>query len=199
MSNTRLAVLLLAGFVAWRMFNPPVPEPSPGVLVAEAPQQWGPEADAQWQRDVHSFTPLADFALSARVLGREDYRAGREAELSPTDLALGWGPMSDSAVLEHLDISQGGRWYRYRWGAEGPPIPPADIVRSSANMHMIPADPEVAAVLDEVREGQVIELRGKLVEIRSGDGWRWRSSTSREDSGGGSCEVVWVESLRIRD
>ena len=32
--------------------------------------------------------PLAGFSIEARVLGREDYRMGREADYSPTDLAL---------------------------------------------------------------------------------------------------------------
>lgn len=29
-------------------------------------------------------------------------------------------------------------------------------------------------------------------------GWRWRSSLSREDTGDGSCELVWVERLELR-
>ena len=96
--------------------------------------------------------PLAGFSIEARVLGREDYRMGREADYSPTDLALGWGRMTDDAVLSQLDISQGGRWYRYRW-TNAPPIPVAEIVRSSANMHMIPADDAVAAALDRIEQG----------------------------------------------
>src|SRR3546814_10278228 len=58
--------------------------------------------------------PLAGFSIDARVLSREDYSTGREADLSPTDLALGWQEMADDAVLSRLDISQSGRWYRYR-------------------------------------------------------------------------------------
>ena len=38
-------------------------------------------------------------------------------------------------------------------------------------------------------------LRDYLVEIRSADGRHWRSSTTREDTGGGACEVVWVTQL----
>ena len=75
------------------------------------------------QTDTHSadiplngFTlmPLANYAVEARVLSREDYSFGTEAELSPTDLALGWGPMSDEAVLKNIDISQGNRWYHWQ-------------------------------------------------------------------------------------
>ena len=125
------------------------------------------------------------------MLRREDYRSGREAELSPTDLALGWGRMRDEAVLSQLSISQGGRFYRYRW-ENAPPLPPEEIVRSSANMHMIPADDTIAEALKSVREGERVRIDGWLVEAQAPDGWKWRSSTTRSDSGGGACEVVYV-------
>ena len=139
-------------------------------------------------------TPLAGFSVEARVLSREDYRLGREAEFSPVDLALGWGRMSEDAVLSRLDISQGGRWYRYRW-KDAPPIPVDEIVRSSANMHMIPADDAVAAALERIERGQRVRIDGWLVEVNAGDGWRWRSSLTREDSGGGACELIYVCSI----
>lgn len=144
--------------------------------------------------DATSLQPLAGFSIEARVLGREDYRMGREADISPTDLALGWGRMTDDAVISRLDISQGGRWYRYRWQGE-PPIPVAEIVRSSANMHMIPADAAVAAALKRIEPGQRVRIDGWLVEAHGNDGWRWRSSLTREDSGGGACELVYVCSI----
>ena len=42
---------------------------------------------------------LAGFSVEARVLGREDYRFDREADYAPTDLALGWGRMTEDAVV----------------------------------------------------------------------------------------------------
>jgi len=93
--------------------------------------------------------------------------------------------------LAQLQISQGGRWYRYRWKHD-PPIPPGEIVRSSANMHMVPADDEVAAALRDVDAGDRVRIDGWLVQVNTPDGWRWRSSLTREDSGGGACEVVYV-------
>jgi hypothetical protein len=105
--------------------------------------------------------------------------------------------MSDSSVLDRLDISQAGRFYSYRWKDE-PPLPPAEIVRSSANMHLIPADAGVARELARVRAGMVVTLRGRLVEASGADGWRWRSSLTREDSGAGACELVLVDALDTR-
>lgn len=135
--------------------------------------------------------PLAGFSVDARVLSREDYSMGREAELSPTDLALGWERMREDSVVSQLAISQSSRWYHYQWEQE-PPLPPREIATSSANMHMIPADAAVADALDAIRKGDNVRIDGWLIEANASDGWRWRSSTTREDTGGGACEVVYV-------
>lgn len=138
--------------------------------------------------------PLAGFSVDARVLSREDYRMGREAELSPTDLALGWERMREDQVISQLSISQSSRWYSYRWEQE-PPLPPQEIATSSANMHMIPADAAVADALDAIRKGDNVRIDGWLIEASAPDGWRWRSWTTREDTGGGACEVIYVCSI----
>ncbi len=142
--------------------------------------------------------PLAGFSLQARVLSRENYSMDSGAKYSPLDLALGWGPMANPAVDDALDISQGGRWYRYRWGASGPPLPLGTIISHSANMHMVPADANVASALNDVSAGDVVRLHGWLVRIERDGGWRWQSSLSRDDSGDGACELVYVCAIERR-
>ena len=190
-----LCALALAGAINAFVHRRVVQEA--GVLVVDAPLQSEPVSRAATQIGHFELVPLADFSLDARVLSRADYRLGTESELSPTDLALGWGRMSDTAVIAQLDISQSGRFYSYRWSGE-PPIPAAEIVVSSANMHLIPADATVAKAIARVRVGEVIALRGELVEARRQDGWRWRSSLRRDDSGAGACEVVLVDAIEAR-
>lgn len=157
-----------------------------GAVQSDAPSDMSPFALAN-----ATAKPLAGFSVAARVLSRREYGSDREADFAPLDLALGWGRMREDAVLSQLDISQGGRWYRYRWSAQ-PPLPPDEIARSSANMHMIPASPSVAAALADVEEGDAVRIDGWLVQVNASDGWRWRSSLTREDTGGGACEVVYV-------
>jgi len=130
------------------------------------------------------------------VLGVERYRFDRGAQLSPLDLALGWGPMSDSAVLSKIDISQGGRFYY--WHVDQLPVPRRVIETDSANMHLIPADDAVAGQFDQARVGSVVSLAGYLVEARAPDGWHWRSSLARDDTGAGACELIWVERFEVR-
>jgi hypothetical protein len=165
---------------------PPRVLPGAAPLQSEVPQSLPP-----FRLRAATLQPLAGFSVDARVLSREDYSHGREAELSPTDLALGWGAMATPGMAERLDVSQSSRWYHYHWTGE-PPLPPAEIARSSANMHMIPADEATADALKSVRAGDHVRVDGWLVQADAADGWHWRSSTTREDVGAGACEVVYV-------
>lgn len=183
----------LAPTVAGLATGCPMP---PRVNRGEAPLQTPvPEGMGAFELQVARLQPLHGFSVEARVLSRQDYLLGREAKLSPTDLALGWGRMREDAVLSRLDIGQSGRWYHYRWSDPEPPLPPNEIRDSSANMHLIPADDHTARALHAVRKGQTVRIDGWLVEANSPDGWRWRSSTSRQDTGQGACEVIYVCSI----
>lgn len=133
------------------------------------------------------------FSIEARVLSRRDYRSGREADLSPTDLALGWGPMSQDRILEHFDIGQSNRWFT--WRADSLPISRAEIASSAANMHLIPASEAAAEQLARVREGDRIRVQGHLVDVTATDGWRWRTSRSRSDTGQGACELILLDRI----
>ena len=143
----------------------------------------------------YTIEALAPFDLEGRVLSRRDYNGDREAELSPTDLAMGWGAVDTPAVLEALKVSQRNRWYF--WRADSLPVTPREVSVQSANMHMIPANPEAAAALDAVSADDRVRIIGTLVEVRGNDGWRWRSSLTREDTGSGACEVVLLERLVV--
>ncbi len=187
-----LVVLSLVGAGNWWLHRPI--EHAAGVLVGYEPRQTEPVSRKPITHGDYQLTPLADYDIEARVLSREDYSIDGGSGLSPTDLAVGWNRMSDTAVIEQLDISQSVRFFSYRW-AGTPPIPLAEIERSAANMHMIPADDNVARELARIRKGAVVRLRGQLVEAHRSDGFQWRSSLTREDTGAGACELFLVDSI----
>ena len=192
--------LLLAGVVLlglaqlWERYTHRALARPDGVLVADDPVQTDAADAIPFARGEFTLKPLAEFSLHGRVLLVERYRLDREAALAPYDLGIGWQRMSDSAVLRHLDLSQSGRFLHWRW-RDATPIPEAEITRSAANIHLIPADRLIAARIAALRPGQLVALRGQLVEASRPDGWHWRSSLSRTDSGSGACELMYVEEL----
>lgn len=186
-------LLVMAALVALHVWRQKPRVPPTGTLAMEAPLQVDLPQGARLQHGDVTLLTRARFELTARVLSREDYRFDAGAALAPVDLALGWGRMSDSAVLAKIDISQGNRFYH--WRVDEFPIPRREIETSSANMHMIPADDSVRRALERVRPGEVIRLQGFLVDASRPDGWQWHTSMTREDTGGGACELVYVENI----
>ena len=192
----RWLFIIVVIFVGWRYCSPDtIHYAAPDEVIDKAPVQ-AEVADLQpIPFDDYAIQPMAEFTLEARVLAREDYWLGREADLSPTDLVLGWGEMADPQVVKQINIRQSGRWYF--WQVESFPIPRRNIETQSANMHLIPANDEVARTLKQIRPGQLVTLQGYLVNVNADDGWRWRSSLTREDTGANACELIYVKQLKI--
>jgi len=183
-----LAVLIVGGF--WQHDQNRVIEHAPGVLINNSPLQRNLKSAAVIQHKGYELTPQADFIVEARVLSREKYFMDASAELSPLDLALGWRSMSDTSVINKLDIEQKVRFYT--WRMERSPISLQEVIQNSSNMHMIPATDKVEKQLGEIRKGSLVRISGKLVNIRNNQGFTWNSSMKRTDTGAGACEVVYV-------
>jgi len=130
------------------------------------------------------------------VLGVEPYRFDAGAKLSPLDLAVGWGPMSDTAVLDHFEITQGGRFFAIY--PDESAIDLRTALLGSANMHLIPANPAIRKRLEKVRPGNIVRLQGYLVDVYGPNGYTWRTSLTREDTGAGACELMYVERVEAR-
>ena len=185
-----LAVLALAG--GWYFHDSPANWR--GMPAANEPVQSAANLPPPFLHDGYTITPLARYKITAVTLSRERYRLDRGAELAPVDLALGWGPMSVASVINDLTISQSGRWYEYRFSGE-PPLDQNEISTHSANNHCLPANAEVRQRLLAVKRHELVTLEGYLVEVTGAGGYHWRSSLTRDDTGGGSCEVFWINSV----
>ena len=193
--NWKLIIFLaLISYGAYQHFsNRPITHAA-GVLASQQPLQ-NKASQSQFELNGYTLEPLQNFEIKARVLSAEHYTFDREADLAPVDLALGWGAMSDEAVLKQIRISQSGRFYF--WHVDNFPVPREVIETSSANMHMIPADSQIEKTLKSIKAGQLVTISGYLVEAKAADGWRWKSSLSRSDTGRGACELVYVKAVTI--
>lgn len=186
------AAALLAAIVWLGLSGRPIKH-SPGVLVAGAPLQIDIPPKPLPGVGGWSLTAIAGYHLRGRVLGTKRYRSGVTAELAPVDVAVGWGRMSDQAVLDRFGLSMTNRFFFYEWSDE-PAIPVSEIQISAANNHIIAANEDVSRVVRSLRPGHIVTMNGYLVNANGPGGATWNSSLRRDDTGNGACELFYVES-----
>jgi hypothetical protein len=192
----KVVLLIYIGWGGWNWYSGrPFHQPD-GVLAADDPQQTNLPTGDKVQVGRWTLTVRADYRITARVLARERYQFDALADLVPEDLALGWGPMSDSRILRAIDISQSNRFYYWR-AQQSSPLPRDSIITHSANTHVIPQNKMIARQLSRLRPGQVVTLSGELVDGVRDDG-RWiKTSMVRDDTGAGACEVLLVTDVAL--
>lgn len=170
-------------------------DPWPPKIIAKAdPTQKAVSATLKaWSHNGYLVRPQAEYDITARVLLLEKFSSGREADLSPEDLSLGWGEMSNGSYLGQIGLQHVERYYQ--WEIKGE-VPDKDtIIAHSANTHFIPATDGVAAILKTIRVHDLIHAHGYLVNVEAPDGWNWSSSLVRTDTGAGACELFWCDRL----
>jgi len=192
---------LLLAYVLWGGWNWFIDRPvsqTEGILAPDEPLQEQQRSSETLQFGRWTLTPRATYQITARILHVERYRFDRLAGLIPEDFALGWGPMSDTRILQRMEITQSDRFYFWRSPADSP-LPAQTIISHSANTHIIPQNALIARELSHLRQGQVVTLTGVLVDGTRDDGSWIKTSLVRTDTGAGACEVMLVRDLKLVD
>ena len=194
-------VLLVAGFlggVNWWLYDRSVSR-QPGVLAAAEPRQQELDPAPEFADRGYRFIQRARYDITARVLRREIYRIDGGASLAPVDLAVGWGPLSDTRIVDQLEFSQMGRFFYWKPKDFATfPLAREAMIAHGAQMHLVPATKDIDRRIRKIRPGQVATIGGYLVDIRGPGGFIWNTSLTRNDTGDGACEIVWVETLEVR-
>ncbi len=115
------------------------------------------------------------------------------------DLCVVWGETVANGSYKKVTYSHGQFtcYYRYSQAFE----PSFDNTRF-ANNHMVPATKQIEKLIGQARVGDQIYLKGMLTDYSVSNtkgelvGNRV-TSTTRDDTGNGACEVVYVEDFEI--
>lgn len=168
-----------------------------GVLAPEVPRQWAlgtPEARTIRIGEFR-LVPKAGYDITAKVLSKRHYRWDDLAAIAPWDFALGWGPLSDEALLRPMKVVQGDRfmfWHLYEARID------INLVNlSSANVHLIPENSEILRRISAIPEGAIVHLSGELVDVHFADNSVIPSSLTRRDTGPGACEILLVQEIAL--
>ncbi len=144
-------------------------------------------------------TPMANYKVNGLVISREYYSDDWDGMISPVDLLIVWGKLTEREYSRHINFTQGGRWYHYKW-KEASPVDPAYIATHSSNNHIIPASRNIYRAIKQIKKKAPVVLEGYLVNLRGmfkGRPVSWNTSLSRTDTGNGSCEIFYVSKVRI--
>ena len=178
-----LLMALAIGYAAWVHWL----RPSPHL------DQWTTGAGTQVSAQGVQVKELEAYSGEFRILSREDYSSGTEAQFSPVDFAVSEGVLASRTYYPLIGVRQDNRYLT--WTMKALPLPPQQAMQLVSNIHIIPANPKIAAQLAQVHAGDLVQLQGDLVQIND-HGWIWRSSLSRVDVGDGACEILRVQAIK---
>ncbi|MGE5159871.1 MAG: hypothetical protein ACM3O5_00040 [Betaproteobacteria bacterium] len=149
--------------------------------------------------------PVAQFETRGRVLNIERFKPHQSLVnwipgLRPAthDVGLGFGPMTDTANVSrfrftHEGVSHGLRALFARPRNAMTQAEFDALAPHITNVHVIPADEGVLAQLRRLKHGELVTLRGLLVNVRDADG---RVATTSTTAGDRDCEIMWLEEIR---
>lgn len=139
---------------------------------------------------------LARYSIEA-VVKSKNHQSDYAAQISKYDLALAWGTLNDPVIDSHINYGQSGRFYFYHW-SPGITVSPDYIASHSANVHLIHSSSYVLKDIKGIDENDHIRLEGFLVNANFKDG-AWKTSLTRNDTGNGSCEILYVTEVENFD
>jgi len=197
--------LAVAGGINWFLYEREISHP-PGILVPEMPQVTDTDRSSWVAENGLRYRPLKRLAMRARLLSRSNVTLGSWAHISPVDLGLGWGRMSDSSIIAQLDMGQynapigGTRFLAFSIRRDAPlrRWPRAEqkaLFAQLTHLHAIPANDSIEKALKGLRPGQILSLEGQLVQVSDPGGHVLLASSLI--LGDHDCEIMWVESLAL--
>lgn len=156
--------------------------------------------------DGETLVPVARFETRGRVLHIERFKPYQSLSnwvpgLRPSthDIGLGYGPMTDTANVElysyrHDGATGGTRYLGWRPRNEAGARRMQELAPHITNVHVIPANAAIEAQIRRVRVGELLTLRGLLVNYRTRDG---RLAATSMTAGDHECEIVWVTEVQV--
>ena len=140
--------------------------------------------------DVVGITLMASYEANCCVKGTKNYYSDGASVVSPKDFILAWGMLNKKDVDKQIRYSQSNRWYFYRYSNDT--LVSGDYIsKHSANTHIIPADEEILKKIKKIKKNDYIHIEGYLALVHFNNG-EWKSSLTRNDTGNGSCEILYV-------
>lgn len=196
-----LVPLIILGFLGYNfLFSAPIAEPSglPGnggffQVPLPSPQEYGKNSG------VWKFTLTANnaYTLAGKVVGRHEYPATLPDGIIPLDLAVANGDLLANENLQFFTFTMGAHTLEYSYDVPTyTGLTEGYIDEHLSNNHLVFLDPALETSVKNVKDGDCLIIKGKLVDIRGsspGSLYFVNTSTVRNDSYPAGCEIILVE------
>ena len=198
-----VATCLLLSISFWKRNDIPAGVAAHPALADEPEQKptSRPAFTTRWKGVEYRVDPEFEYELRGLVVSfrRHDgnSRMHRRANdhLNVADVCVLWSDNASSQYLDKLKFWNGiftcnvKTSDREAWES-------FDMTEISNN-HLISDDPRIRERVSDLRIGDQVRIRGVLANYASGGGSERRTSTTREDTGDGACETIFVHSFEV--
>jgi hypothetical protein len=131
------------------------------------------------------------YEITGRVSNIEKYNNNEIfSKISPLDVGISWGETANKYnhnKIKYSSIGDRKIYSSYDY----------DAVYNSfetSNNHLIPKNDKIKKYLSLIKRNDYIRIEGYLVNV-STNNWYTKSSTTRNDTGDGACEIIYVTNI----
>jgi hypothetical protein len=186
----------LRGFRGFPAGGRTVPAPRLGPMPAQ--EALDPPQEIEIVRDgaTYRVRKTHRYRVIGQVVSVATYTLTFANDFFDVDLGLAWGDHVE-ALIRRYTFHQDHRWLFWRSDTPVSDAERLDVTTHVGNQHVIPASDNLDRAVRRARVGERVVLEGYLATVLTLDGIELAtSSTRRDDTGAGACEIVWVESFQ---
>ena len=134
---------------------------------------------------------LYEYEITGRVTNIHQYYNNEAfSRISPLDVSISWGKtanVKNHKKIKYTSIGDRKVYSSYSYDA---------VYNSNelSNNHLIPKNDKIKKYLSLIKKNDYIRIEGYLVNVSSKN-WYSNTSTTRTDTGEGSCEIIYVTNI----
>ena len=155
--------------------------------------------DFDYRKRTYSIEPVAEYELWGLVVTHNDIMGMTDIihdddSVDIKDICVVWGDNVINNDYRKVSYSSGDFTCYYEYEL------PMDFSHDQlSNNHLLSDDEEIRERIRNIKIGDQVHLKGMLVNYSAAatPDWKRNTSTNRNDTGNGACEVVFVEEFNI--
>jgi len=193
-----LVSLLTMGFAYYKSRLPPAGSQNPALAIDPVQTPTSVTSfEVMHENHRYAVDPVFDYEIHGLIVS--DHNASGFFDISHADwndflntkdICLVWGKNASGNRLDQMKFSSGD-WTCSVW-TNSTEVWQAFEMNQLSNNHVLPATAAIREAIQNITIGDEVRIKGQLVNYSVNGGPKRKTSTVREDTGNGACEVLYV-------